>query len=348
MKTKHLIPLNTPIYKVIPLQHSICLITGNQFITVDIPTGIQTIYTINESDLLLDLHYTKDLVYLAGIGHPPLIYNTAEKRLLKTATINHENKPGYSAIIKIADRLYCANIHSEELEIRTPDNILIRSFKVGNFIKELIWEEHSRTLIIAAAESEDSGYLLFYHLDEQNEIHCLDVYVDCHFSVSHVDFNIDRSELFITGGFPPLNIQVHAYPNLNFKKEIMLSEDYLKDKFGNDFGYAYHQRHQLLNENEWLFPYSGGSIMHINYTTNDYRILLETGETWIFIQFIGDELIGVTAEGNIHFFEHDFTKPVTPSIKIARPPYKEIDNEQPLFKRYTIDPKDEPEELNLL
>ena len=209
-------------------------------------------------------------------------------------------------------------------------------------------DDHTRTLIIAAAESEDAGYLLCYRIDEQNEIHCLDVYVDCHFSVSHISFNVDHTELLITGGFPPINIQVQSYPDLRFKKEIMSTEDYSKDLFGNEIGYSFHLRHQFLNQEEMLFPYSGGSLLLINYKTNEYRKLLENGATWIFIQFIENELVGVSAEGNVYLFDHDFSPATAPAIINAIGPsatFNEIDCERPLFKRYTIEPGEDTEDL---
>lgn len=347
MKTKQVIPLNTPIYKVLPLPHSICLLSGNTIITVDITTGYKVVHTINAFDIILDLIYDKGLVYLAGIGSRPLVYDLNEKRIVHEVGIKDESPTGHSAIIKIEDHLYGANIYSEKLEIYQ-DNTLLRSFHIGHFIKQLLWDDHTRTLIIAAAESEDSGYLLGYRIDEQNEIHCLDVYVDCHFSVSNIGFNIDHTELLITGGFPPINIQVQSYPDLGFKKEIMSTEDYSKDLFGNETGYAFNLRHQFLNLEELLFPYSGGSLLLINYKTNEYRQLLENGETWIFIQFIENELVGVSAEGNIYLFDHDFFAPNTPAMINPIGPsatFNEVDCEQPLFKRYTIEPGEDTEDL---
>lgn len=346
MQTKKTIQLDKPIYKVVTITplHAIFLITGNQFIAVDIITGHKVVHTVSALTAILDLEYDNGLVYLAGTGHLPVTYSLAEMRQISGS--KPESHTAYSAIKKIDDLLYCANVYAETIEV-WKDNFLIRSFSAGTFVKQLRWQEHTRTLMIAVAESEDSGYLLFYHIDEQQQIHGLDVYVAAHFSISSADFTPDQTTLLITGGFPPLNIQVHTYPDLHFKKELLLAEDYTKDAFGNDIGYAYNLQYQFVNDNEFICPYTGGSILLINYITNEYRVLLDSGEIWIYIQLIAGELVGVTAAGTIYLFEHSFTPPAQTTTIALSTIFKQIDCDQPISTRYTITSEDEPDDLQL-
>lgn len=342
MQLKQLIHLNTPVYKVVSHATSLYLLCANQFIEINIPGGHKVTHTINELSAILDLTFHDNLIYLAGIGHPPLIYSPSEMRTIQTLGNKQATTTAYSAITQKNGTLYCANIHAETLEI-WKENALLHSFHIGTFVKQLHWMHN--TLFIAVAESEDSGYLLLYQLDEQNELHPQDVYLDCHFPISTVSLSTDQTELLITGGFPPLNIQIHSYPDLRFKKEMMLAADYEKEQFGNDTGFTFNLCHQPVNSNELIFPYTDGSILLINHQTNKYRSLLETGETWIYTQFIENNLVGVTAEGNICLIEeHNFMKPTIKNNLIPAPFHL---TNKPITTRYTITANDIPEDLTL-
>ncbi|BAV08840.1 hypothetical protein SAMN05421788_101293 [Filimonas lacunae] len=343
------IELNSPVYKVIhqQQQHKLLLLSANTFFEVDIAGRSWKQHIIKELEVILDITWQEGLYIIAGVGNLPVMYDVASEKVLGLIGEPVGEKNAYSVVTFIYNRLYCANVYTDMIEVwdieaRRKETELVS----GNFVKQLVWDADAQTLIVVASDSEDSGFLLFNVIDKDNRIHSLDVMLECYFSVSKVAFSKNKKQLFIAGGFPPLNVQIHSYPGLDYEKEFVLAEDYPNDTFGNEIGYSFNIDFQLLDNQEMIFPYSGGDLFKINYGNNTFQRIYSDEYQWIYSRVHGNYLVAVAEEGVVYYFNNEWGSSADGGEYIGsgtgvKPDFGEVELKFPLVQRNVLAPENE-------
>lgn len=301
--------LEAPVYKVVREegQPYWLFVSVNSFFVFDPVAGTWKQFVVDELEVILDIAWGERILVIAGIGGMPVVFDLRKEHVTGTVAAPVAERIAYSVVKIIEKRLFAANVYTGMIEVwDMQTHRKVEEFLGSDFVKQLLWDADSRTLIVAVAETEDTGFLLFNHIDRDGRIRSLDVTLNCYFSVSKICFSKDKKELFIAGGYPPLNVQVHSYPDLKYTKEFVLAEDYPHDEFGNDIGYAFNIDFQLIAGNEMIFPYSGGDLFLINYVNNTYKRIHSDEYQWIYAKIAGELLLAVSHEGMVRLYKNEF------------------------------------------
>jgi len=287
------------------------------------------------SDILL----VGNKLYMIGIGVEFLIYNIETNQYSKVV-LSDTNKIEGSAILMLNDHFLIADDVSETIKIYDKYFCYISNFRIGYGVKQFYFDKELNLLIICICESEDTGYLLFYKV-EKKDIIPYNIQIKTFFAISGVIIDKISDKLIIYGGYPPLNIQIHKYSNLEFDKELVLDEDYTNKVFGVNISESFNITCCLLDNNYLLYPYSGGEVMLIDLINNTIKSVYKKREIYIFSYIINNKVLSISREGIATYIDYHLKKSMDKFLKntINRNfPFPQVIEEKSFTFRNSIEP----------
>ena len=224
---------------------------------------------------------------------------------------------------------------------------MLYNFFSGEFVREIIYDNYLNIIIVLTTETEDFGYLLFFHLSEE-KLYSLNVRIECLFAPSSV--KLFRNNLIIVGGYPPLNIQIHEYPSLSIKKELILYQDYPKNIFGCEMGITFFYRLFFYQPTSINLSLRRGDILLIDIINNTCKIVHKDSDTYIFSKIIKNNIIIVSKEGNVIIHKNIYNMKLCNLQNILHKDlqYKDIPLNNNFNEYKVIDSEEDPIHLRII
>lgn len=298
-------------------------------------------------DYILDAEIVRNDIFFVGRGQYIVKYNLISKKT-NCFEISNTNDAIYTSIRKINDLFFIANMNAKTVEVwNTKNKKMLYNFFSGEFVREIIYDNYLNIIIVLTTETEDFGYLLFFHLSEE-KLYSLNVRIECLFAPSSV--KLFRNNLIIVGGYPPLNIQIHEYPSLSIKKELILYQDYPKNIFGCEMGITFFIDYSFINQHQLICPYAGGDILLIDIINNTCKIVHKDSDTYIFSKIIKNNIIIVSKEGNVIIHKNIYNMKLCNLQNILHKDlqYKDIPLNNNFNEYKVIDSEEDPIHLRII
>ena len=324
-------------------EHLVANINNNTITILDVIEA-KVIKTIRDlpfqyiSDILL----VDNKLYIVGMGIDFLIYNLETNQYSKIV-LSHTNKIEGSAILILNDYFLIADDISETIKIYDKHFSYISNFRVGYGVKQIYFDRELNLLIICICESEDTGYLLFYRVEGKIDIIPYNIQIRTFFAISGIIIDKISDKLILYGGYPPLNIQIHKYSNLEFNKELVLNEDYTNDVFGVNISESFNITCCLFGNNYLLYPYSGGEVMLIDLINNTVKSIYNKDEIYIFSYIVDNKILCISREGVATYINCYLEKSLNKNIENTINkgfPFPQVVEEKSFTFRYSIEPEE--------
>ena len=324
----------------------------NEHLVANINNNTITILDVIEAKVIkiirnLPFQYISDILlidnnlYIVGVGVEFLVYNTETNQFSKIF-LSHIGKIEGSAILILNDYFLIADDISESIKIYDKYFNYISNFRVGYGVKQLYFDRELNLLIICICESEDTGFLLFYKVEGINIIP-YNIQIKTFFAISGIIIDKTSDKLIIYGGYPPLNIQIHKYSNLEFNKELVLNEDYTNDVFGVNISESFNITCCLFGNNYLLYPYSGGEVMLIDLINNTVKSIYNKDEIYIFSYIVDNKILCISREGVATYINCYLEKSLNKNIENTINkgfPFPQVVEEKSFTFRYSIEPEE--------
>lgn len=323
-------------------EHLVANINNNTITILDVIEA-KVIKTIRDlpfqyiSDILL----VDNKLYIVGMGIDFLIYNLETNQYSKIV-LSHTNKIEGSAILILNDYFLIADDISETIKIYDKHFSYVYHFRVGYGVKQFYFDRELNLLIICICESEDTGFLLFYKVEGINIIP-YNIQIKTFFAISGIIIDKTSDKLIIYGGYPPLNIQIHKYSNLEFNKELVLNEDYTNDVFGVNISESFNITCCLFGNNYLLYPYSGGEVMLIDLINNTVKSIYNKDEIYIFSYIVDNKILCISREGVATYINCYLEKSLNKNIENTINKgfsFPQVVEEKSFTFRYSIEPEE--------
>lgn len=325
----------------------------NEHLVANINNNTITILDIIEAKVIkiirnLPFQYISDILlidnnlYIVGVGVEFLVYNTETNQFSKIF-LSHIGKIEGSAILILNDYFLIADDISESIKIYDKYFNYISNFRVGYGVKQIYFDRELNLLIICICESEDTGYLLFYRVEGKIDIIPYNIQIRTFFAISGIIIDKTSDKLIIYGGYPPLNIQIHKYSNLEFNKELVLNEDYTNDVFGVNISESFNITCCLFGNNYLLYPYSGGEVMLIDLINNTVKSIYNKDEIYIFSYIVDNKILCISREGVATYINCYLEKSLNKNIENTINkgfPFPQVVEEKSFTFRYSIEPEE--------
>lgn len=325
----------------------------NEHLVANINNNTITILDVIEAKVIkiirnLPFQYISDILlidnnlYIVGVGVEFLVYNTETNQFSKIF-LSHIGKIEGSAILILNDYFLIADDISESIKIYDKYFNYISNFRVGYGVKQIYFDRELNLLIICICESEDTGYLLFYRVEGKIDIIPYNIQIKTFFAISGIIIDKISDKLIIYGGYPPLNIQIHKYSNLEFNKELVLNEDYTNDVFGVNISESFNITCCLFGNNYLLYPYSGGEVMLIDLINNTVKSIYNKDEIYIFSYIVDNKILCISREGVATYINCYLEKSLNKNIENTINkgfPFPQVVEEKSFTFRYSIEPEE--------
>lgn len=325
----------------------------NEHLVANINNNTITILDVIEAKVIkiirnLPFQYISDILlidnnlYIVGVGVEFLVYNTETNQFSKIF-LSHIGKIEGSAILILNDYFLIADDISESIKIYDKYFNYISNFRVGYGVKQIYFDKELNLLIICICESEDTGYLLFYRVEGKIDIIPYNIQIRTFFAISGIIIDKISDKLILYGGYPPLNIQIHKYSNLEFNKELVLNEDYTNDVFGVNISESFNITCCLFGNNYLLYPYSGGEVMLIDLINNTVKSIYNKDEIYIFSYIVDNKILCISREGVATYINCYLEKSLNKNIENTINkgfPFPQVVEEKSFTFRYSIEPEE--------
>ena len=325
----------------------------NEHLVANINNNTITILDVIEAKVIkiirnLPFQYISDILlidnnlYIVGVGVEFLVYNIETNQFSKIF-LSHIGKIEGSAILILNDYFLIADDISESIKIYDKYFNYISNFRVGYGVKQIYFDRELNLLIICICESEDTGYLLFYRVEGKIDIIPYNIQIKTFFAISGIIIDKISDKLIIYGGYPPLNIQIHKYSNLEFNKELVLNEDYSNDVFGVNISESFNITCCLFGNNYLLYPYSGGEVMLIDLINNTVKSIYNKDEIYIFSYIVDNKILCISREGVATYINCYLEKSLNKNIENTINkgfPFPQVVEEKSFTFRYSIEPEE--------
>jgi len=325
----------------------------NEHLVANINNNTITILDVIEAKVIkiirnLPFQYISDILlidnnlYIVGVGVEFLVYNIETNQFSKIF-LSHIGKIEGSAILILNDYFLIADDISESIKIYDKYFNYISNFRVGYGVKQIYFDRELNLLIICICESEDTGYLLFYRVEGKIDIIPYNIQIKTFFAISGIIIDKISDKLIIYGGYPPLNIQIHKYSNLEFNKELVLNEDYTNDVFGVNISESFNITCCLFGNNYLLYPYSGGEVMLIDLINNTVKSIYNKDEIYIFSYIVDNKILCISREGVATYINCYLEKSLNKNIENTINkgfPFPQVVEEKSFTFRYSIEPEE--------
>ena len=325
----------------------------NEHLVANINNNTITILDVIEAKVIkiirnLPFQYISDILlidnnlYIVGVGVEFLVYNTETNQFSKIF-LSHIGKIEGSAILILNDYFLIADDISESIKIYDKYFNYISNFRVGYGVKQIYFDKELNLLIICICESEDTGYLLFYRVEGKIDIIPYNIQIRTFFAISGIIIDKISDKLILYGGYPPLNIQIHKYSNLEFNKELVLNEDYTNDVFGVNISESFNITCCLFGNNYLLYPYSGGEVMLIDLINNTVKSIYNKDEIYIFSYIVDNKILCISREGVATYMNCYLEKSLNKNIENTINkgfPFSQVVEEKSFTFRYSIEPEE--------
>ena len=324
-------------------EHLVANINNNPITILDVIEA-KVIKTIRD----LPFQYISDILlvdnnlYIVGVGVEFLVYNIETNQFSKIF-LSHIGKIEGSAILILNDYFLIADDISESIKIYDKYFNYISNFRVGYGVKQIYFDRELNLLIICICESEDTGYLLFYRVEGKIDIIPYNIQIRTFFAISGIIIDKISDKLILYGGYPPLNIQIHKYSNLEFNKELVLNEDYTNDVFGVNISESFNITCCLFGNNYLLYPYSGGEVMLIDLINNTVKSIYNKDEIYIFSYIVDNKILCISREGVATYINCYLEKSLNKNIENTINkgfPFPQVVEEKSFTFRYSIEPEE--------
>lgn len=324
-------------------EHLVANINNNTITILDVIEA-KVIKTIRD----LPFQYISDILlvdnnlYIVGVGVEFLVYNIETNQFSKIF-LSHIGKIEGSAILILNDYFLIADDISESIKIYDKYFNYISNFRVGYGVKQIYFDRELNLLIICICESEDTGYLLFYRVEGKIDIIPYNIQIRTFFAISGIIIDKISDKLILYGGYPPLNIQIHKYSNLEFNKELVLNEDYTNDVFGVNISESFNITCCLFGNNYLLYPYSGGEVMLIDLINNTVKSIYNKDEIYIFSYIVDNKILCISREGVATYINCYLEKSLNKNIENTINkgfPFPQVVEEKSFTFRYSIEPEE--------
>lgn len=325
----------------------------NEHLVANINNNTITILDVIEAKVIkiirnLPFQYISDILlidnnlYIVGVGVEFLVYNIETNQFSKIF-LSHIGKIEGSAILILNDYFLIADDISESIKIYDKYFNYISNFRVGYGVKQIYFDRELNLLIICICESEDTGYLLFYRVEGKIDIIPYNIQIKTFFAISGIIIDKISDKLIIYGGYPPLNIQIHKYSNLESNKELVLNEDYTNDVFGVNISESFNITCCLFGNNYLLYPYSGGEVMLIDLINNTVKSIYNKDEIYIFSYIVDNKILCISREGVATYINCYLEKSLNKNIENTINkgfPFPQVVEEKSFTFRYSIEPEE--------
>ena len=325
----------------------------NEHLVANINNNTITILDVIEAKVIkiirnLPFQYISDILlidnnlYIVGVGVEFLVYNIETNQFSKIF-LSHIGKIEGSAILILNDYFLIADDISESIKIYDKYFNYIFNFRVGYGVKQIYFDRELNLLIICICESEDTGYLLFYRVEGKIDIIPYNIQIKTFFAISGIIIDKISDKLIIYGGYPPLNIQIHKYSNLESNKELVLNEDYSNDVFGVNISESFNITCCLFGNNYLLYPYSGGEVMLIDLINNTVKSIYNKDEIYIFSYIVDNKILCISREGVATYINCYLEKSLNKNIENTINkgfPFPQVVEEKSFTFRYSIEPEE--------
>ena len=325
----------------------------NEHLVANINNNTITILDVIEAKVIkiirnLPFQYISDILlidnnlYIVGVGVEFLVYNIETNQFSKIF-LSHIGKIEGSAILILNDYFLIADDISESIKIYDKYFNYFSNFRVGYGVKQIYFDRELNLLIICICESEDTGYLLFYRVEGKIDIIPYNIQIKTFFAISGIIIDKTSDKLILYGGYPPLNIQIHKYSNLEFNKELVLNEDYTNDVFGVNISESFNITCCLFGNNYLLYPYSGGEVMLIDLINNTVKSIYNKDEIYIFSYIVDNKILCISREGVATYINCYLEKSLNKNIENTinkRFPFPQVVEEKSFTFRYSIEPEE--------
>ncbi|MGQ4708545.1 hypothetical protein [Capnocytophaga gingivalis] len=325
----------------------------NEHLVANINNNTITILDVIEAKVIkiirnLPFQYISDILlidnnlYIVGVGVEFLVYNIETNQFSKIF-LSHIGKIEGSAILILNDYFLIADDISESIKIYDKYFNYISNFRVGYGVKQIYFDRELNLLIICICESEDTGYLLFYRVEGKIDIIPYNIQIRTFFAISGIIIDKISDKLILYGGYPPLNIQIHKYSNLEFNKELVLNEDYTNDVFGVNISESFNITCCLFGNNYLLYPYSGGEVMLIDLINNTVKSIYNKDEIYIFSYIVDNKILCISREGVATYINCYLEKSLNKNIENTINkgfPFPQVVEEKSFTFRYSIEPEE--------